>query len=242
MRRTAHACRNGALVLLLAACAPVPSTTPSAASGAAAATVPSSPMQATPATATHAPPPDGDHTQHATLLHIDSASSLIAVTVRRGGVLARLGHDHVVAARTVTGTVSPSANRATLQFRLDDMTVDEAGLRQAAGLTTQPSPEAIAGTRHNMLAKVLDAQRYPLVTIQAERTRADEPLRLAITLHGVTRQYTVPAKVVEADGTLRVDGTLTLRQTDFGITPFAVMGGAMAVQDEMELRYALLAK
>lgn len=231
----ARACCSGALALLLAACAPVPPSAP--APDQPAVTAPTPPI--TPATPAATGTASADHA--AALLQIDSAASLIAVTVRRGGVLARLGHDHVVAARTVTGTVSPSANRATLQFRLDEMTVDEAALRQAAGLTTQPSAEAIAGTRHNMLAKVLDAERYPLVTIEAERADADQ-LRVAITLHGVTRRYVVPAAVTETDGALRVDGTLALRQTDFGLTPFSVMGGAMAVQDEMELRFSLLAK
>lgn len=159
-------------------------------------------------------------------LRIDSAASLIAVTVRRGGVLARLGHDHVVAARTITGTVSPQNHRADFQFRLDQMTVDEPALRQVAGLTTQPSPDAIAGTRTNMLTKVLDAERYPLVTVHAEDDKVDskpatgQPLRVAVTLHGVTRAYAIPVTIVEQDGALTVTGTVELNQTDFGLTPF----------------------
>ena len=34
---------------------------------------------------------------------IDPGASLVAVTVRRGGLMARLGHDHVVASHTLTG-------------------------------------------------------------------------------------------------------------------------------------------
>jgi hypothetical protein len=37
-------------------------------------------------------------------------------------------------------------------------------------------------------------------------------------------------------------GTVNLKQTDFGLTPFSVMAGALAVQDEMELRFDLRAK
>ena len=131
-----------ALALALAACAPVPPSTPA-----------SAPPAQPPA------PPAPPAVPAAGALAIDSASSLIAVTVRRGGVLARLGHDHVVAARAITGTVSPQDNRAQFQFRLDQMTVDEPALRQVAGLDKQPSPEAVAGTRTNMLTKVLDADR-----------------------------------------------------------------------------------
>lgn len=185
---------------------------------------------------THAAPDAG------AVLKIDSAQSLIAVTVRRGGALARLGHDHVVASHDVTGTVQPAQNRADFQFRLDQMKVDEPDLRRVAGLEKQPSADAVDGTRTNMLTKVLDAERYPLVTVHAERGTAGDPLDVAITLHGVTRSYRIPVDLREAGGVMTVSGTLTLNQTDFGLVPFSVMGGAMAVQDRMELRFTLIAK
>jgi len=176
------------------------------------------------------------------VLTIDSTQSLIAVTVRRGGVLARLGHDHVVAARAITGTVSPDDNRARFQFRLDQMTVDEPALRQVAGLDKQPSQDAVDGTRTNMLTKVLDADRYPLVLVHVTRTGDDLPLRAAITLHGITRDYDIPATIAREHGAMTVTGTVTLKQTDFGLVPFSVMGGAMAVQDQLELRFTLVAR
>ncbi|MRX09132.1 YceI family protein [Pseudoduganella sp. FT25W] len=175
-------------------------------------------------------------------LRIDSAHSLIAVTVRRGGLLARLGHDHVVASHAITGTVTPSRNVADFQFRLDEMKIDEADLRQIAGLEKQPSADAIEGTRHNMLTKVLDAERYPLVNVHAERSAAGQPLRVAITLHGVTRTLDIPVQLREENGVINVKGTVVLKQTDFGLTPFSVMGGAMAVLDQMELRFDLSAR
>jgi polyisoprenoid-binding protein YceI len=173
-------------------------------------------------------------------LQIDSAASLIAVTVRRGGVLARLGHDHVVAARTITGTVTPADQRAQFQFRLDQLTVDEPALRAIAGLDKQPSQDAIDGTRTNMLTRVLDADRYPLVQVQV--TGAGPLLRAAITLHGVTREYDIPVVIDQHEGSLTVTGTVNLKQTDFGLVPFSVMGGAMAVQDQLELRFTLVSR
>jgi len=173
------------------------------------------------------------------LLRIDSARSLIVVTVRRGGVLARLGHDHVVASHAITGTVAPAQNRADFTFRLDEMKIDEADLRQIAGLDKQPSADAIEGTRHNMLTKVLDAERYPLVQVHAERGAAGQPLQVAITLHGVTRTLAIPVDLREENGVITVKGTVNLKQTDFGLTPFSVMAGAMSVQDQMELRFEL---
>ncbi|MGK5029714.1 YceI family protein [Janthinobacterium sp. MDT1-19] len=178
------------------------------------------------------------------VLHIAPLESLLTITVRRGGALARLGHDHVIASRTLQGVVAPALGRAQFQFRLDEMSVDEESLRQAAGLTTTPSADAIAGTRHNMLVRVLEAERYPWVRIDARRAGNGEVLDAAITLHGVTRTLQLPVQIaLAADGrSLQASGNLLLKQSDFGIVPFAILGGAMAVQDQMELAFRITAR
>lgn len=171
---------------------------------------------------------------------IDPTASLITIFVHRGGTLARLGHDHVVASRTLSGFTAPSANRADLRLRLDEMTVDEPALRRAAGLATDPDADAIAGTRTNMLTRVLDAEHFPDVLLHAERE--GEQLRLAITLHGKTRSYLVPATITDDGASVTATGALSLKQTDFGITPMSVMGGAIAVEDQLDLKFQLLAR
>ncbi|WP_257626071.1 YceI family protein [Janthinobacterium sp. NKUCC06_STL] len=211
---------------VLAACTPLPHTpTPAPA---APATIPAPAWQR-----------QGVH-----LLHIAPEESLLTITVRRGGALARLGHDHVVASRSLQGVVAPALGRAQFRFRLDELRVDEASLRQAAGLTTTPSADAIAGTRHNMLVRVLEAERYPWVSIDARRTGDKEVFDADITLHGVTRTVQLPVRIEQAaDGRrLQASGSLLLKQSDFGIVPFAVLGGAMAVQDQMELAFRITAR
>lgn len=208
----------------------------------ACATAPVAPPEAAPAAPTAPAAPVTEPALPATArpLRVDSASSLIAVTVRRAGLLAKLGHDHVVASRHIEGQAVAPANgqpgSTSFRFRLDELTVDESALRAEAGLSSVPAADAIAGTRNNMLTKVLDAEKYPYVEVTAVTTQ-NGPMQAAITLHGVTRRYAVPAVLTaRADG-VNASGTLTLKQTDFGITPFAVFGGALAVQDELELRF-----
>ena len=177
------------------------------------------------------------------ILRIDAQQSLIAITVHRGGSLARLGHDHVVASRSVTGFAAPDDGRADFRFRLDDMTVDQPELRREAGFDTQPPVEAIEGTRRNMLTKVLEADSYPLVLLHAERVAdADSMLRLTITLHGVTRTVDVPTRFEDTPIGLTASGTLSLLQSEFGITPMSVMGGAIQVLDQMDLRFRIVAR
>ena len=216
---------------VLAACTPLPPAPVQVAAPAGPAAI-----SATPAPAWQR--------QDVQLLHIAPEESLLTITVRRGGALARLGHDHVIASRTLQGVVAPAPGRTQFQFRLDQMSVDEEGLRQAAGLTTTPSADAIAGTRHNMLVRVLDAGRYPWVSIEARRTGDTEVFEADITLHGVTRTVQLPVRVEQAaDGRgLQASGSLLLKQSDFGIVPFAILGGAMAVQDQMELAFRITAR
>lgn len=172
---------------------------------------------------------------------IDPGASLLAVTVRRGGLMARLGHDHVVASHALTGHVAPGMGRADLSFRLDQLTVDEPQLLRDAGIATSPSPEAVEGTRKNMLGPVLDAERYPVVTLHAELP-ADGQLRVDVTLHGVTRRLQLPAAVRVDAAQVTASGTARLKQTDFGITPFAVGAGLLAVQDELAVSFNIVAR
>jgi polyisoprenoid-binding protein YceI len=191
-----------------------------------------------------APSPDGYRAAAASgaaVYKVDPDASLIAVTVRRAGLMARLGHDHVVASHTLTGYAAPGLGRADLSFRVDQLTVDEPQLLREAGIDTQRSPEAVEGTRKNMLGPVLDAQNYPVVGLHAERS-ADGRLRVAVTLHGVTRWLDLPAAVKVEAAQVTASGTAHLKQTDFGITPFSVGGGLLAVDDGLEVRYHIVAR
>jgi polyisoprenoid-binding protein YceI len=172
---------------------------------------------------------------------VDPAASLVAVTVRRAGLMARLGHDHVVASHTLTGYAAPGLGRADLAFRLDQMRVDEAQLLRDAGIARQPPPEAVAGTRKNMLGPVLEAQRYPVVTLHVE-SLAGGRLNVDVTLHGATRRLALPAAVRVDAQQLSASGTATLKQTDFGVTPFSVGGGLLSVRDALEVRYHIVAR
>jgi hypothetical protein len=176
---------------------------------------------------------------------VDPAESLIVIEVRRGGSLARLGHDHVVASHEVTGYVAPGEGRADLYVALARLVVDEPQLRKEAGFDTQPTESDIEGTRSNMLAKVLEADRFPFALIGvtgADAKEAKATLAVAITLHAHMRTQQVPAEIAADAESIVVSGRLAFNQTDFGITPYALLGGAIAVKDGLELRFRIRAR
>ena len=179
------------------------------------------------------------------VFRVDPAESLVVIEVRRSGSLARLGHDHVVASREVVGYVAPDEGRADLYVALARMQVDEAALRPEAGFDTQPTESDIEGTRANMLARVLEADKFPFALISVAGANAKEKkttLAVAITLHGYMRTLQVPAEI-EADAEkMNVAGRLAFNQSDFGITPYSLLGGAIAVKDALELRFRIRAR
>src|SRR5207342_2584384 len=129
---------------------------------------------------------------------VDPAESLVAIEVRRGGSLARLGHDHVVASQEVTGYVAPGEGRADMYMALARLVVDEPQLRKEAGFDTQPSESDIEGTRSNMLNHVLEAEQFPFALIAvagADAKQGKATLSVAITLHGHMHTLQVPAEI-----------------------------------------------
>lgn len=176
---------------------------------------------------------------------VDSARSLLAITVRRGGSLARFGHDHVVASHEVQGFIAPEDGRADLHIPLEKLSVDEAALRADAGLDTQPSESDIAATRVNMLDKVLETQQFPFAFIHVsglESLPVGVRVNVSLTLHGVTRLFNVPVELEAGRDEMSVAGMLELRQSDFGIVPFSILGGAVQVLDRMDLSFRIRAR
>ncbi len=176
---------------------------------------------------------------------VDPARSLIAITVRRGGSLARYGHDHIIASHAVVGYISPEESRADVYVLLNELVVDEQALRVEAGLNTQPSESDIAGTRANMLDKVLESQKFPFALISVnvlEKTQSGMKLSVAITLHGVTRTFEVPTQIETTGAEMGVSGLIEFNQSDFGIVPFSVLGGAIRVEDLVSLRFKISAR
>ena len=90
-----------------------------------------------------------------------------------------------------------------------------------------------------MLDRVLETQRFPEVLVQV--IGSGGKLAVSMTLHGITRPLEVPVRVDKDDRQIRASGRLAFDQSDFGITPFSILGGAIHVQDRLELQFTIRA-
>jgi hypothetical protein len=171
---------------------------------------------------------------------VEPGDSLVVVRVYRGGRLAKLGHDHVVSSREPRGFVDADKGRADLYLTLESLAVDDPAQRAAAGFESTPSESDIAGTRSNMLEKVLEAERFPFVVLRV-RALEQDAVQGELLLHGVTRPLRIPAKIAAGAERIEFSGSFAINQTDFGIEPFSVFGGALAVQDRVDLSFTIRA-
>jgi hypothetical protein len=194
-------------------------------------------------------PPD---LRGAAVFEVDSGASTVHVHVFRGGALARLGHNHIVTSKQLSGRIwvhlSLPRSGFELEFPVASLIVDDPDARAAAGpeFAAEIAPKDREGTRQNMLrAEVLDAERHPAIALRSVRIdgSAERPeATTRITIKGVSRDVAVPAAVRIDGERLVASGEFDIRQTDFGMKPFSVGLGALEVQDRLHIVFAIVAQ
>jgi polyisoprenoid-binding protein YceI len=182
---------------------------------------------------------------------VDPQASEIRLLVYRDGPMARVGHNHVMIGQ-VRGELSVSDTAADCSFSIEipveSLEVDAPAWRAEEGEEFTPtlSDQARKGTRDNMLgADVLDAAHYPLIRIESDALRGprwNPDVSARITVRGKTSVLKFPAAVFEQNGTLTVIAAFRVIQTDLGITPYSILGGAVTVRDAIDIRVRLVAR
>lgn len=159
---------------------------------------------------------------------IDTAKSTMTVRVYKAGLLSGLGHDHQISAPLVSGTVDTASRRVELRVNARTMQVVDPGV----------SDKDRAEIQSNMLGpEVLDSAQYSEIVFQSTSAAAAGAgawkLNGSLTVHGQTHAVTVDVK--EAAG--HYTGMSRFRQSDFGIKPIKVAGGAIRVKDEIQIEF-----
>lgn len=201
------------------------------------------------------PPPAAPHVGRP--YDIVAAESLLTVRVYRGGTLSSAGHNHLIASHTLAGTVyvprDVLKSSIELHLAVAELTVDEPQLRaqEAGGDFQGEVPQSARdGTRRNMLsAAVLAGVEYPEVVLRSQRLEPAEPSApgsvvawLDAQVRDQHRTISVPLRYELAGDTVTLTGETALRQGELGLTPFSALMGALAVQDEMRVRFHIVAR
>lgn len=182
---------------------------------------------------------------------VDTQASEIRLLVYREGLLARLGHNHVMTGK-VNGDIIVSETAAASGFRLEipveSFVVDLPLPRSEEGseFSTVVSEGARQGTSKNMLgADLLDATQYPMISIESvamSGSRWNPDVIAHVMLRGITSELQFPATVLEQNGLITITASFSVLQTGLGLQPFSILGGAIRVRDAIDIRVRVLAQ
>lgn len=194
--------------------------------------------------------------------------SVFAVVTHKGGLAARLAHNHLVQAGQYDVEFSMDAdNPATaafsLSFAVKDLLVDvpEAqekwfpGIRRMGILDTPFAALSEADRKtiaDHMLDKgQLDADQFPeigvkLVSVREQSQRKGDTefgwaATIALTVHGKTVERECPASLTHQDGRVTVEAVGAFKFTEFGIRPYSAFMGAVKNRDDFHVYAHLVA-
>lgn len=191
------------------------------------------------------------HAADAQSYRIDSERSIIQLKVYRDGMLARLGHNHVISASKITGSIY---RREPLQrsgfavsFPVAALMVDRPADRRRAGaeFPGEISQTYIDGTRANMLGpQLLQGDQYPTVELRSLGMEGKPPMatwRVAVQVRDRVSELRVPVQILHSGSDLTVQGAVKLSQRELGLQPFCVLGGKLCVRDDIDAEFYLVA-
>ncbi len=171
-------------------------------------------------------------------------SSRVEAHATASGLLGFAGHEHSIAITGLDGELAVDAEDAT-RFALG-IEVETAGMR-----VIDPNQDEATRARieKDMKEKVLETARFPLITLRGIRfvPEASAPapqahrgtLTAELTLHGVSREITVPLTVDLDHQQMRASGEFTIRHRAFNLRRIKVAGLVNVAEDihiEFDLR------
>jgi polyisoprenoid-binding protein YceI len=175
---------------------------------------------------------------------IDAAQSKFMAHASRGGLAWFKGHSHNLAVRDFEGTAEltlDAINPASLNMKVRADSLEE----------TDPvfTPEQKKIINKELDEIVLETTKYPEITFRSTDVqgtlvggRFDVRIRGDLTLHGVTRQITIPATVTVEGDTLRAVGKFEIDRKDFNVTATNAFHGLVRVKHDVKFEFDIVAK
>jgi polyisoprenoid-binding protein YceI len=162
---------------------------------------------------------------------IDTQRSTITIHVGKTGLLAVAAHEHWVAAPIASGVIDETG-AARVEFKV-----------QSASMMVKPDPK-VDGKTHDQIQKdmeemTLETARYPEIAFRSTSVEkvAEGQFRVlgTLTLHGVSKPVSVSVK---REGESYA-GHTAIRQTNFGIKPISIAGGAIKIKDTVDIDFVI---
>lgn len=174
---------------------------------------------------------------------LDSSQSKFIARAFSGGLLWFKGHDHLIAVRDFTGEAQmtpDSITPASLQ-----LTAKAASMVETRDVFTEPQKQII---NKELREIVLLPEQYPDIVFKSTNISGkaigggvyDLKVVGALTLHGVTRPITIPAKVTLSGNDLRAQGEFAINRSDFKVKATSALHGMIRVRDRVKFEFDIV--
>ena len=174
---------------------------------------------------------------------LDSSQSKFIAHALRGGLLWFKGHDHLVAIREFAGEAQltpDSISPASLEI-----TAKAASMVETNSVFTDQQKQIIDKELREI---VLQPDQYPDITFRstsvtgkaAGANQYDLKIAGNLTLHGVTRQITIPTKVTVTGNDLRAQGEFSVNRDDFKVKATSAAHGLVRVRNKITFTFDIV--
>jgi polyisoprenoid-binding protein YceI len=168
---------------------------------------------------------------------LEPGSGQLQLKTTRTGLGARAGHDLTIEvtrwhADVVVDAANPSASSVNV-----DVDVNSFEVRTGSGGIKPLTDSDRAEIKKTIQQKVLNTRQHPAISFRS--TRIEGPAESFtvdgdLTITGVTQPVTLHGRI--ADG--RVQGSVTIVQTRWGIRPYSGFFGALKLSDEVTVEFS----
>ncbi|HTA41209.1 MAG TPA: YceI family protein [Bryobacteraceae bacterium] len=175
---------------------------------------------------------------------LDKNASRFTVRAFAVGMLSAFGHNPVIAIRDFSGEAdfnpdAPDTSCLQIHIRADSLEVTD-------DIKAKDRQEM----ESTMKQQVLASERYPEIVFEGSGTSAnrisDALFRLNLNgtlfLRGKAGRISIPAQIAFMGGRLRASGEFSLLQSEYGIQPVSVAGGALKLKDEIKFAFDIVAQ
>ncbi len=176
---------------------------------------------------------------------IDAKGSTFVAQAFATGLLSAFGHNPKIAVRDYQGEVSFTQTGPTIEGARLRITLQADSLEVIDDISEKDRQEI----HRKMCEEALETDRFPEIVYDCSRVSASGSgdrywvaLTGELTLHGVTQNLPVSARVVINDSTVRASGEFGVRQSDYEIAPVTAAAGAIRIKDEVKCTFDIVAR
>lgn len=160
---------------------------------------------------------------------VNVRQSKLTVRVYKSGLFSAFAHDHEIDAPILRG-VADISDHASVKLEVD--------ARELRVMDRDTSDKDRSEIQKAMLGpEVLDSERFHEIVFQSAVVEQNGPERWVVhgdlMLHGQSQPVTMD--VLREAG--HYTGHVTIKQTNFGIKPVRIAGGAVKVKDEVRIEF-----